>query len=258
MATPEQTSQYNENFADALQWLWGDGFLAPGGHDDVKALLDGIDLSGRDVLDVGSGLGVISVALASTYGAQSVLGIDVEAHLIERSQQRAAAAGVADRVSFELVEPGPLINPAASFDVVFSKDVIVHIPDKQAFYEDVLRVLRPGGIFVGSDWLRGGEGHFSETADRWLELVHLDFQMKNLDQTRQSLQDAGFADVRLNDRNAFHRVEVSKEVDLLKEKLGELEQRIGTEQAQYRLRKQPASPAGDRRRIPAPDALCRP
>ena len=49
------------------------------------------------------------------------------------------------------------------------------------------------------------------------------------------MQDAGFADVRLNDRNAFHCVEVSKEVDLVKEKLSELEQRIGAEQAQYRL-----------------------
>ena len=236
MTGPQQTSQYNENFADALQWLWGDGFLAPGGHEDVGALLAETDLSGRSVLDVGSGLGVITVELAKTFGARSAHGIDVEAHLVERSQQRAAQAGVADRVTFELVEPGPLRFADSSFDVVFSKDVIVHIPDKQAFYRDVLQILKPGGVFVGSDWLRGGEGFFSDVAEKWLALVHLNFQMKNLEQTRETLQAAGFVDVRLNDRNAFHRGEVNKEVALLKQKLSELEQRIGPEQAQYRLK----------------------
>ena len=38
-------SQYNETFAEALQWLWGDGYLAPGGAEDVEALLTGLELS---------------------------------------------------------------------------------------------------------------------------------------------------------------------------------------------------------------------
>ena len=236
MTGTEQKSQYNETFANALQWLWGDGFLAPGGPEDVAALMSDIDAKGRDVLDIGCGLGVITVMLADTYGAKSVIGIDVEQHLIDHSSQRAAKAGVADRVSFKLVEPGPLPFDDASLDIVFSKDVIVHIPDKQGFYKDILRVLKPDGVLVGSDWLRGGEGHFSETADEWLKLVHLDFQMKNLEQTREALQAAGFADVKLNDRNAFHRGEVAKEVALLNEKFDELVARIGQEQADYRLR----------------------
>ena len=107
---------------------------------------------------------------------------------------------------------------------------------KGGFYKDILRILKPGGVLVGSDWLRGGEGHFSETADRWLELVHLDFQLKNLEQTRSALKAAGFSNVSLNDRNAFHRGEVAKEVALLDEKFDQLVERIGQEQAEYRLR----------------------
>ena len=141
MTETEQKSQYNETFANALQWLWGDGFWAPGGPEDVAALMQDVDAKGRDVLDIGCGLGVISVMLADIYGAKSVVGIDVEQHLIDHSTQRAAAAGVADRVSFKLVEPGPLPFDDASLDIVFSKDVIVHIPDKQGFYKDILLSL---------------------------------------------------------------------------------------------------------------------
>lgn len=229
-------SQYNETFAEALQWLWGDGYLAPGGPEDVAALLSGVEVEGRDVLDIGSGLGVIAVELAQAYGAKSVIGIDVEQHLIDRSFERANASNVADRVSFRLVEPGPLPFDDATFDIVFTKDVIVHVPDKEAFYKDILRILKSGGVLVGSDWLRGGEGHFSETADKWLKLVHLNFQMKNLEQTRAALQAAGFDNVRLNDRNAFHRGEVAKEVALLNDKFQQLVERIGPEPADYRLR----------------------
>ena len=58
-------------------------------------------------------------------------------------------------MTFQLVEPGPLPFADQSFDAVFTKDAIVHIPDKPPFYREVLRVLRPGGLFVGSDWLCG-------------------------------------------------------------------------------------------------------
>ena len=229
-------SQYNETFAEALQWLWGEGYLAPGGAEDVEALLTGLEVEGRDVLDIGCGLGVITVMLADKYAAKSVVGIDVEPHLVDHSAKRAEAAGVLDRVSFKLVTPGPLPFADASFDMVFTKDVIVHVPNKEGFYKDILRILKPGGVLVGSDWLRGGEGYFSETADRWLELVHLDFQLKNLEQTRTALQTAGFSKVSLNDRNEFHRGEVAKEVALLDEKFDQLVERIGQEQADYRLR----------------------
>ena len=44
------------------------------------------------------------------------------------------------------------------FDIVFSKDSIVHIPDKHALMAEVFRVLKPGGRFVASDWLIGHDG----------------------------------------------------------------------------------------------------
>ncbi len=229
--------QYTENFITALQWMWGDGYLAPGGPEEVAELLSDVKIKGSNVLDIGCGLGAISILLAENYGAKSVLGIDVEPHLIEHSRRRAEKSGLAETVQFELVDPGPLKFDSRSFNIVFSKDSIVHIPEKQAFYKDVLRVLKPGGVFVGSDWLRGGEKEYSPTAVEWLGFIHLDFQMQNLDQTKFAMEQAGFNHVRLIDRNEWYRIEVKKELAALSgDRLKQLMNKIGSHQAGYRLK----------------------
>ncbi len=236
MINKAQSSQYNEKFAAALQWMWGDGYLAPGGPAEVAELLGSVDIRDKRVLDIGCGLGAIAVLLVDQYGAGSVHGIDVETHLIEHCRRRAKKAARGDRISFELVKPGPLKFEDESFDVVFTKDVIVHVPDKPTFYQDIFRLLKPGGIFVGSDWLRGGKGACSTLAAKWLEYVHLDFQMKNLEQTRSAIEAVGFDHVRMNDRNRWYCEEVKKEIAALEgDKFGELARMIGRDEADYRL-----------------------
>ncbi|MGI9597342.1 MAG: class I SAM-dependent methyltransferase [Acidimicrobiales bacterium] len=231
----QSEGQYNQTFNKALQHLWGDGFLSPGGPVEVAAMLDGVDVDGRDVLDVGSGLGACGVLLAERYGAASVLGVDIEAHLIEHSTERAEANQLRDRVRFQLIEPGPLPLGDDSFDLVFPQDAIVHIPDKPAFYAEVTRVLKPGGVFVGSDWLRGGEETGTERALAWLEFVHLNFRMQNISQLKASLEEAGFQDVRLNDRNHWYRTEIENELAAVTgDRYDELVEMIGHEQAAYR------------------------
>lgn len=236
MSGNSKQSQYDETFIVALQWMWGDGYLAPGGPAEVAELLQDVDLTGCRTLDIGSGLGAIAALLSETYGASEVVGIDVEPHLVEHSRKRARAAGLDDKVTFQLVEPGPLPFPDDSFDAVFTKDAIVHIPDKPPFYAEVLRVLKPGGVFVGSDWLRGGSGEPSPVAKQWLDVVHLDFRLRNLEETQAALEATGFLNVSMNDRNAWYREEVKAELASLDgDRLAGLAERIGREQAEYRL-----------------------
>ena len=69
-------------------------------------MMKGVTLEGCRVLDVGSGLGAIAVMLVAEFGAAEVVGVDVEAHLIESSRERANKAGLANQIVFQLVEPG--------------------------------------------------------------------------------------------------------------------------------------------------------
>ena len=69
----EHESEYSDDLIARLGLLWGDGFLSPGGAAEVAIVLEGVDVAGRHVLDVGCGLGVIDVLLVREHGAQSVL-----------------------------------------------------------------------------------------------------------------------------------------------------------------------------------------
>jgi ubiquinone/menaquinone biosynthesis C-methylase UbiE len=80
-------------------------------------MVAGIDLSGRQVLDIGSGLDGVDTLLATTHGAAAVVGIDFEPQLVESARALIAARGLTERMTFQLVEPGPLRFSDASFDV---------------------------------------------------------------------------------------------------------------------------------------------
>lgn len=113
--------QYSQAFVDALQFLWGEGFLSPGGPEEVAVLLAGETLAGKRVLDIGAGVGGIDALLVARHHALEVVGIDVEPLLVESARSLIARRGLSDRISFRLVDPGPLPFADASFDVVFSR-----------------------------------------------------------------------------------------------------------------------------------------
>ena len=212
----ERESEYSNDLIARLELLWGDGFLSPGGKDEVASVLEGVELAGCHVLDVGCGLGVIDVLLVRDHGAQSVVGIDVEQKFIDRAIIKAAEAGLSDKISFQQVQPGPFPFSDQTFDIVFSKDAMIHIPDKPALYTEVLRVLRPGGIFVASDWLQSAAAGSSATMREFCEVTGLTFNLETLDKTRCALNDAGFVEVALRDRHAWYRDEVHRESSLIR------------------------------------------
>ena len=164
----EQTMQYAKAFSDALQFIWGKGFLSPGGPEEVREMLAGHDLCDSTVLDIGSGLGGIDILLAREHGAKQVIGIDVDPRLIEEARHLVREEGLESRIRFDLVEPGALPYTDESFDAVFSKDAMVHIPDKAALYAEVKRVLKPGGSFIAADWLWSKGAESSPAVINWL------------------------------------------------------------------------------------------
>jgi phosphoethanolamine N-methyltransferase len=212
---------YDDATTAFLEELWGEGYLSPGGAEEVARILDQLDLAGRTVLDVGCGSGGITVALARDHGAARVIGLDVEAPVCAKARARAEAAGLADRIEIREVTPGPFPLPDGSVDVVFSKDSIVHIPDKAALAREAFRVLRPGGWFAASDWLIGHDGPPSPEMAHYIACEALDFGMASPGAYRAALEAAGFVDLALVNRNPWYREVARSELERLRGPVGE-------------------------------------
>src|SRR6185312_2832566 len=211
----EQTQDYDDALVALLELVWGEGYLSPGGPDEIRAIVEGAELAGKAVLDLGCGTGGITTFLAETYRPASILGVDIDRGLIERATRRAAAAGLGQSVTFRTVAPGPLPFAAGAFDLVFSKDAMVHIEDKEALFADIFRVLRPGGGVAASDWMSATDGPFSAAMAYYLQAEGLGFGMASPTRYRTALAQAGFRDIRMIDRNAWYRPLAHREHDAL-------------------------------------------
>jgi arsenite methyltransferase len=101
--------------------------------------------AGERVLDLGSGAGTDSLVAAQMVGADGhVTGIDMTAAMLAKARAAAAEMGAAN-VDFVEAEAERLPFADASFDVVISNGVIDLIPDKDAVFAELYRVLAPGG-----------------------------------------------------------------------------------------------------------------
>lgn len=211
---PEQETLYPDDFVDRLEILWGEGFLSPGGPEEVREIIAGIDLTGKSVLDIGCGTGGVEIVLAGELNASRIVAIDVQADLLDRAQARLESAQphLAEKVELQLVSPGPLNWANEAFDVVFSKDSLIHISDKAAMYDEVLRVLKPGGVFTASDWLAGEKTQSSPDWQRVIELTQHNFHMATAAEAKGMLRAAGFVDVSSVDRNAWYSEFTKQEV----------------------------------------------
>ncbi|MDZ7749893.1 MAG: methyltransferase domain-containing protein [Halofilum sp. (in: g-proteobacteria)] len=214
--TAGREPEYEDESIAFLEALWGDGYLSPGGPEEVRAVLDGLDLEGRTVLDLGCGSGGITLSLVEDYGAGRVIGADVEEPVIRHASERARARGLDDCVEFVQIEPGPLPFPDAAFDVFFSKDAMIHVPDKEALFADAFRLLVPGGWLAASDWLTSHDDEPSAAMRHYLDLEGLSFNMASPQRYRRALERAGFTDVSLHNRNPWYRGRAREELDAMR------------------------------------------
>ena len=110
----EQTQEYDDALVAVLEAVWGEGYLSPGGPDEIRMIVEGVALRGKDLLDLGCGTGGITRFLAETYSPARIVGIDVDAGLIARATERATRAGLGSSLTFQTVTPGPLPLPTAA------------------------------------------------------------------------------------------------------------------------------------------------
>jgi arsenite methyltransferase len=106
---------------------------------------------GEVVVDLGCGAGTdLLIAAQMTGETGRVIGIDMTEPMLARARESAAAMGLANVELHEsLIEDLPVGD--ASVDVVISNGVIDLVPDKDAVFDEIDRVLKPGGRLQVAD-----------------------------------------------------------------------------------------------------------
>jgi arsenite methyltransferase len=158
---------------------------------------------GETVLDLGSGAGADVLISARRVGPTgTAIGLDMTDQMLELAVRNAVEAAVPNvRFLKGYIEEIPL--PDASVDVVISNCVINLSADKSQVLREVARVLRPGGRFAVSDVIADPDMDAATRADmqEWTGCIAGALTSSEFE---RALEDAGLADVEINETHRVH------------------------------------------------------
>jgi phosphoethanolamine N-methyltransferase len=220
---------YTSTYTLSLEEAYGAGMTSEGGTIAIKKMFKGIPLDGRKMLDIGSGLGGVSLELAEKYHA-SVIGVEINPWMVEESKKR-IPAHLKSKLDYVLMNNGnklPFANE--SFDIVYSKGVLTHVPDKTILFKEIFRVLKPQGLFIIDDWLSPVHGQWGAKLNKMSESEGLILFAETEDNYIKLFKRVGFHIIEMRNENKnysaynreiIHRLKEENAAKYFKTKYGE-------------------------------------
>lgn len=196
---------YTDKTINSLELRWGKGFLSPGGNIAVKHMLDNIELDERTILDFGCGTGGPGYFIAQNYDVKYIVGVDIGLPAITRAKNYS----IYENISYVLIG-NTLPFKSNSIDVIFSKETIMHVLEKQNLYTEFLRILCPGGIITISDWYC--KTPLSIEMENYISSANLTLNMNTIEETNQLLLTAGFKNISMCDRTIWYSSVIDMEL----------------------------------------------
>ena len=194
-----EKEQYSLRGILRYEWIFGPGFLSYGGAEITRQLAAQVDWKpGFDVLDVGSGLGGAAFLLAEEHQAR-VLGVDLTPETVDLARTRAAEHTDAD-VSFRQGDIHDFEWDSQCFDVIWSRETLLHVPRKAELFKKFYHWMRPGGYLLVTDYgRRSGSG--SEAFEAYVETSG--YPLIDLAAYGRTISEAGFQPLETLDRSAM-------------------------------------------------------
>lgn len=161
--------------------------------------------------------------LVRDHGAAHVTGLDIEPELVARATSTVDGAGLQDRINVQQVTPGSLPLDDHSFDLVLTKDVVCHMPDKTAVMSDIFRVLKPGGSYLCADFFDPSQDPattpdarvFYDNYVASMAAYGLTFHFESRSVYEQAMRSSGFELHDVRDHTALSAEVAERELEIL-------------------------------------------
>lgn len=208
--------QYKSNGILRYERVFGDGFVSTGGIETTKEFVAKLDLkAGQKILDVGCGIGGGDFYMSENFDVD-VIGIDLSINMISFALER--AIGRKCSVEFEVADCTKKTFSDETFDVIYSRDTILHIQDKQGLFRSFFKWLKPGGKILISDYCKKS----AESSEEFTEYIkQRGYYLHDVESYGQMLTDAGFQGVIAEDKtNQFAEI-LQRELDVVEKNMEE-------------------------------------
>ncbi|KAK9091597.1 hypothetical protein Sjap_024774 [Stephania japonica] len=202
--------QYKTNGILRYERVFGEGFVSTGGIETTKEFIAKMHLKpGQKVLDVGCGIGGGDFYMAENFDVE-VIGIDLSINMVSFALER--AIGRKCSVEFEVADCTTKEYPDNSFDVIYSRDTILHIQDKPVLFKKFFKWLKPGGMVLVSDYCKCAGPPSIKFAEY---IKQRGYDLHDVEAYGQMLKEAGFSDVVAEDRTGQFLKVLKRELDVI-------------------------------------------
>lgn len=106
------------------------------------------------VLDLGTGTAQIPILLVQHCPKWQIIAVDLAESMLAVGQKNVDAAGFSAQIELVLADSKQLDYGDQSFDVIMSNSLIHHLPDPLPCFQEIRRLLKPGGVVVLRDLFR--------------------------------------------------------------------------------------------------------
>jgi len=118
---------------------------------------------GGRIIDLGCGFGATAIVLAQRFPKSEVVGVDLSGPLLALAEERAADAGLADRVRFQNANVQHVDYEEDSFDALVNVQMLHIVEEPVAMLNEMERLLIPGGALFMADIRRSWVGLLDKT-----------------------------------------------------------------------------------------------
>ncbi|XP_076032198.1 uncharacterized protein LOC143019997 [Oratosquilla oratoria] len=202
MSTTEITQEFmdQKNFnlrcIRKFERIYGSTWMSNGGELRTRNLLTTLGLvQGQRALILGSGGGGEAFLMAQRYGVHAH-GVDISSNMHQIAMDNLALKEkkVQDLIHFEVADMMKMKLEEESYDVIYSRDTILYVSDKESFFKKLLGWLRPGGKLLVVDYCRG---NIEDSTQEFEDLVEQRrWRLDTLAHYEECLRKVGFKDVK--------------------------------------------------------------